>query len=172
MLLLDHNPLHNVIQYEHMALWLWTAFFTGQEMWKSHGNKSGLYTDSWSNSCCMVQSCGLHRNGHCCETGWCYPWFYNEVFLDRGTQLLNRLTVCLHWLCHYMTLSPGTGGPRCPSGLLKMESSPGMTSLSCVMMSSVWTDQPVKCTVLHKGLLVCLLSTMCLCAIYTITATL
>lgn len=53
MLLLNHNPLHSVIQYEHMALWLWTSFFTGQEMWKSHGNKSGLYTASVSNSCSM-----------------------------------------------------------------------------------------------------------------------
>jgi hypothetical protein len=78
--------------------------------------------------------------------------------------------VCLHWLCHYMIWSPGIGDPQCPSGLLKMESSPGMTSLSCAMMSSVWTDQPVNCTVLHKGLLVCLLSPMCLCAIYTTTA--
>jgi len=53
MLLLNHNPLHIVIIYEHMALWLWVAFFPGQEVWKSHGNKSGLYTGTLSNSCCM-----------------------------------------------------------------------------------------------------------------------
>lgn len=110
--------------------------------------------------------CGLHRNGNCWAAVWCHLWVYNEVFLDRGIQLFNRLTVCLHWLCHYMIWSLGTGGLWCP-GLLKMESIPGMTSLSYAVMSSVPADQLVNCTVLHKCLLVCLLSPVCLCAIYT-----
>ena len=39
-------------------------------------------------------------------------------------------------------------------------------------MSAVPTDQPVNYAVLHKCLLVCLLSQMCLCTIYTATAAL
>lgn len=84
MLLLNHNPLHIVIQCEHMALWLWTAFFNGQKMCKSHGNKSGLYTGSLSNYCCVEfswsWSCGLHRIGQCWTVGWCHLWVYNEDF--------------------------------------------------------------------------------------------
>jgi len=114
--------------------------------------------------------CGLYRNGHCWAAGWCHLWVYNEVFLDRGMQLFNHLTVFLHRLCHYMIWSLGTGGLWCPSGLLKMESILGMASLSCAVMSSVPVDQLVNCTVLHKCLVVCLLSPVCLCAIYTTTA--
>ena len=62
--------------------------------------------------------CGLHKNGHCWAAGWWHQWVYNEVFLDSGMQLLNHLTVGLHWLCHYLISSPRTGGPWCPSGLL------------------------------------------------------
>lgn len=165
MLLLNHNPLHIVIIYEHMALWLWAAFFIGQEVWKSHDSKSPA---AWISVGPLV--CGLYRNGHCWAAGWCHLWVYNEVFLDCGMQLFNRLTVCLHWRCHYMIWSLSTGGLWCLSGLLKMESIPGMTSLSYAVMSSVPADQLVNCTVLHNCLLLCLLSPVCLCAIYTTTA--
>jgi hypothetical protein len=118
----------------------------------------------WASPAAWSWSCGLHRNGHCWAAGWCHLWVYNEGFLDHSMQLLNHLTVCLHWLCHYMIWSPGTGGPWCPSILIKMESSPRMTSLSCAVMSSVPTDQLVNCTLLQNCLLVCLLSPMCLYA--------
>jgi hypothetical protein len=42
--------------------------------------------------------------------------------------------------------------------------------LSCTVLSTALGTHPVDCSLLHKGLAMCLLSQMYACAIYTATA--
>jgi hypothetical protein len=110
------QPPHVVLQCECMAFEYFFFFFTSLKMWKSHGQKSGLYAGCSSTSYCIgfIWSWSLNSVGHMglgmvvrqvnavCEfvslSDVCsWSWYLGfEAFDDNG----------LHWLCQYGIWSP------------------------------------------------------------------